>query len=141
MPYKWKLVHWTANQDNFYYFQYFTRISLLQAGQGCTHRQNAFLLCWWGSHMQTDICYCWWDFTHRLTFVTADGGFICRLTCEMKWNDGVLGHFLNYEGWIGPGTGWVIKVKFLWNLPQSSIEPATFYSEFSVLLLDHGGPP
>ena len=25
-------------------------------------------------------------------------------------------------------------------MPQSSIEPATFYSEFNALLLDHGGP-
>ena len=47
--------------------------------------------------------------------------------------------FLHYEGWIGPGTAWANEVKFLWNLPQSSIEPATFYSESSALPLDHGG--
>ena len=48
--------------------------------------------------------------------------------------------FLHYEGWIGPGTVWANEVKSLWNLPQSSIEPATFYSESSTLPLDHGGP-
>ena len=59
----------------------------------------------------------------------------------MKWNAGVLGHiFLQSEGWIGPETAWANKVKFLWNLPQSSIEPATFYSVSSALPLDHGGP-
>ena len=59
----------------------------------------------------------------------------------MKWNAGILGHFfLHYEGWIGPGTAWANEVKFLWNLPQSSIEPATFYSESSALPLDHGCP-
>ena len=39
--------------------------------------------------------------------------------------------FLHYEGCIGPRTAWANEVKFLWNLPQSSIEPATFYSESS----------
>ena len=36
--------------------------------------------------------------------------------------------FLHYEGWIGPGTAWANEAKILWNLPQSIIEPATFYS-------------
>ena len=59
---------------------------------------------------------------------------------DMKGNAGVLGHFLlHWEGWSGPGTTWA-NVKFLWNLPQSSIEPAIIYSESSVLPLDHGGP-
>ena len=37
--------------------------------------------------------------------------------------------FLRYEGWIGPGTAWANEVKFLWNLPQSSIDPSTLDSE------------
>ena len=32
---------------------------------------------------------------------------------KMKWNAGVLGHFLHYEGWIGPGTAWANQAKFL----------------------------
>ena len=53
----------------------------------------------------------------------------------------VLGTFLHYECWIGPGTAWVNEVKFfLWNLPQGSIEPATLDSESSAQPLDHGGP-
>ena len=57
----------------------------------------------------------------------------------VKWNASVLGPFLCYEGWIGPGTAFANEIKFfLWNFPQSSIEPATFYSESSTLPLDHG---
>ena len=37
--------------------------------------------------------------------------------------------FLHYEGWIGLGTAWANDVKLLWNLPQSSIQPLTFYAD------------
>ena len=60
----------------------------------------------------------------------------------MKWNEMPVfsDTFLHYESWIGPGITWANEVKFLWNLPQSSIDPATFYSDSSVLPLDHGSP-
>ena len=58
---------------------------------------------------------------------------------KMKWNASVLGHFfLHYEGWIESGTAWANEVKFLRNLPPSSIEPAIFYSWVQRATADHG---
>ena len=59
---------------------------------------------------------------------------------EMKWNDGVLGHFFcTLKAELGRGQLGLMRWNFLWNLPQNSIEPTTFYTESSVLPLEHGG--
>ena len=32
------------------------------------------------------------------------------------WMNGVLGYFLHYQGWIGPGTTWTNEMKLGWNI-------------------------
>ena len=48
--------------------------------------------------------------------------------------------FCTVKAELGRGHLGLMRWNFLWNLPQSSIELATIYSESSALPLDHGGP-
>ena len=50
------------------------------------------------------------------------------LTDPLKWNAGVLGHFFcTMKAELGRGQLGLMRMKFLWNLPQSSIEPAIHF--------------
>ena len=60
---------------------------------------------------------------------------------KWKWNESRCFRLLFALWWMNwAGMAWANEVKFLWNVPQISTEPATYYSESSVLRLDHGGP-
>ena len=84
----------------------------------------------------------------NISLAIADGNFTIKKTvwylAVMKLNEMKCRCFrplvCTMRDWIGPGTAWANEVKFLWNLPQSSIEPTTFYSQFSALPLDHDAP-